>query len=108
MWGKHLIKSWSSTQSVIALSSGEAEYYGIVKGASVGVGLQSVLKDFDVNVDLKVKSDASAAIAIASIASHDFHNILGACCSPCASSRLLHGESPGTDVLEGLAKSPER
>ena len=66
MWGKHLIKSWSSTQSVIALSSGEAEYYGIVKGASVGLGLQSVLKDFDVEVDLTIKSDATAAIAIAS------------------------------------------
>ena len=31
MFGSHLIKSWSSTQNVIALSSGEAEYYGLVK-----------------------------------------------------------------------------
>ena len=29
--GNHLIKSWSSTQSLIALSSGEAEFYGVVK-----------------------------------------------------------------------------
>ena len=49
MWGHHLIKSWSSTQSVIALSTGEAEYYGIVKGASVALGLQSGLKDFKIN-----------------------------------------------------------
>ena len=28
----HIIKSWSTTQSIIALSSGEAEYYGVVKG----------------------------------------------------------------------------
>ena len=66
MWGSHLIKSWSTTQSVIALSSGEAEYYGMVKGASVGLGLQSVLGDFDISVSLTLKSDASAAIAIAS------------------------------------------
>ena len=66
MWGSHLIKSWSSTQSVIALSSGEAEYYGIVKGASVGMGLQAVLKDFEVETAITIKSDATAAIAIAS------------------------------------------
>ena len=65
MWGKHFIKSWSSTQSVIALTSGEAEYYGIGKGASVGLGLQSALIDVDVNVELTVKSDATAAIVIA-------------------------------------------
>ena len=66
MWGSHMIKSWSSTQSVIALSSGEAEYYGIVKGASVGLGLQSVLKDFGITSSISIKSDATAAIAIAS------------------------------------------
>ena len=61
-----IIKSWSTTQSVIALSSEEAEYYGRVKGASVGLGIQSVLRDFEINVKLTLKSDASAAIAIAS------------------------------------------
>ena len=66
MWGDHIIKSWSTTQSVIALSSGEAEYYGMVKGASVGLGKQSALRDFEINVNLTVKSDASAAISIAS------------------------------------------
>ena len=66
MWGKHLIKSWSSTQTVVALSSGEAEYYGMVKGASVALGLQAVLGDFDVQCSIVLKSDASAAIAIAS------------------------------------------
>ena len=66
MWGDHIIKSWSKTQSVIALSSGEAEYYGMVRGASEGLGIQSVLRDFEINVELTLKSDASAAIAIAS------------------------------------------
>ena len=31
--GSHVVKTWSTTQSVIALSSGEAEYYGMVKVA---------------------------------------------------------------------------
>ena len=49
---------------VVALSSGEAEYYGMVKGASVALGLQSVLKDFNIECSIVLKSDASAAIAI--------------------------------------------
>ena len=43
--GDHLIKGWSSTQAVIALSSGEAEYYGIVKGSSVGLRARSLIWD---------------------------------------------------------------
>jgi hypothetical protein len=29
--GRHLVKSWCSTQAIVTLSSGEAEYYGILK-----------------------------------------------------------------------------
>ena len=50
---------------MVALSSGEAEYYGMVKGASVALGLQSVLGDFRITCGIEVKSDASAAIGIA-------------------------------------------
>ena len=66
LWGSHLIKSRRSTQSVVALSSAEAEYYGMAKGASVALGLQSVLKDLNVECSIVLKSDASAAIAVAS------------------------------------------
>ena len=42
--GNHVIKTWSNTQSIIALSSGEAEFYGMVKAGSVGFsGLNGVL-----------------------------------------------------------------
>ena len=34
MIGDHCIKTWSNTQDTIALSSGEAEYYRIVRGAA--------------------------------------------------------------------------
>ena len=64
--GSHTIKSWSTTQAVIALSSGEAEFYGIVKGASIGMGLRSVLNDLGVGCRLGIHTDASAAKAIAS------------------------------------------
>ena len=65
MHGTHIIKSWSSTQSVIALSSGEAEYYGIVKGASIGLGMSSLCIDLGFNLHVQVNSDASAACGIA-------------------------------------------
>jgi hypothetical protein len=65
MMGKHLIKSWCSTQAIVALSSGEAEYYGIVKGASIGLGLRSMLGDLGIAASLKINTDASAAKGIA-------------------------------------------
>ena len=64
--GNHMIKSWSTTQAVIALSSGEAEFYGIVKGSSIGIGIRSVLADLGVDCRIGVHTDASAAKAIAS------------------------------------------
>lgn len=63
-WGTHTIKHWSSTQTTIALSSGEAELSGIVLGASHGLGLQSLALDMDIPLSLHIYSDASAAIGI--------------------------------------------
>ena len=61
----NMVKSWCSTQAIVALSSGEAESYGIVKGASIGLGLKSMLGDFGVKVTIKVNTDASAAKGMA-------------------------------------------
>ena len=61
-----MIKSWSTTQAVIASSSGEAVFYGIVKGSSIGIGIRSVLADLGVDSRIGVHTDASAAKAIAS------------------------------------------
>ena len=66
MLGGCCVKSWSSTQSLIALSSGESEFYGVVKGGSVGLGVQAMLKDMGFNLSLEVLTDASAAKGIAS------------------------------------------
>ena len=67
MHGNHVIKSWSTNQSVIALSSGEAEYYALVKAASVSIGVKTIMKDMGVGLSepIVAKSDASAAIGIA-------------------------------------------
>ena len=64
MLGKHCLKSWSSTQSVVSLSSGEAEYYAMVKGGSIGMGFQSLLKEVGCQAKIILKCDASAAVGI--------------------------------------------
>ena len=56
-----MIKSWSSTQKVVALSSGEAEYYGLVKGSAMGKGSQALLADMGRTLKLQVLTDSSAA-----------------------------------------------
>ena len=63
--GNHLIRSWSLTQSIIALSSGEAEYYSLVKGCSNGLGLKAMNMELGVDMELQINTDASAAIGIA-------------------------------------------
>ena len=63
-WGGCTIKTWSTTQAVVALSSGEAELYGIVKGSAEGLGAQSLLKDLGIQARVRVLADASAALGV--------------------------------------------
>ena len=42
MFGSYCLKTYSQTQETIASSS---EFYGIVKGATMGIDINSVLKD---------------------------------------------------------------
>ena len=65
MLGKHLLKSWSSTQASVALSSGEAEFYGVVRGAGVGLGVKALFSDLGLAMPSCVWTDSSAAIGIA-------------------------------------------
>ena len=64
--GSHVVKSWASTQSVIALSSGESEFYSIVKGCSQAMGLRALLADLGIDASIKLLTDATAGKAIAS------------------------------------------
>ncbi len=64
--GGHTIKTWSSTQSSVSLSSGEAEFNGVVRGAGVGLGYRSLLRDLGHEVPLRLWTDSSAALGICS------------------------------------------
>ena len=66
MLGKHPLKAWSSTQSVVAMSSAEAELYSACDGACRGLGLQAMLGELEANVGLSLFLDSSAAKAFAS------------------------------------------
>ena len=62
--GKHAMKHWSSTQATVALSSAEAEFAGVVRGAGQGLGYQALLRDLGIDVPLRVWTDSSAAVGI--------------------------------------------
>jgi hypothetical protein len=64
MFGKHYVKSWSKTQSLVALSSAESELYALIKCTSEVLGLKSALADWGISTSGVIKSDASAALGI--------------------------------------------
>ena len=64
MIGAHNIKSWSRTQALIALSSGESELYAALKAAAEALGILSMAKDFEWHLKGEVHGDASAALGI--------------------------------------------
>ena len=63
--GTHTIKTWSSTQALTSLSSGEAEYYGLVKGAAQGLGYKGLMQDFGLELPIEIHCDSAAARGIA-------------------------------------------
>ena len=65
MIGQHCIRTWSSTQPSVTLSSGEAEYYGLVKAAGAGLGHQALMADLEVTLPVRAWTDSSAALGIA-------------------------------------------
>ena len=62
--GSHILKCWSETQAVVALSSAEAELTGLCQAAGEGLGLQALSRDLGCPLSLRVHSDSSAAIGI--------------------------------------------
>ena len=64
VWNGGCLKTWSTTQTVVALSSGEAEYYAALKGASEGLGMQSMARDLGVELKIVVHTDANACKGI--------------------------------------------
>ena len=55
-----LISSLVRTQTAVALSSAEAEFYAMVGGVIEGLYVQSILKFFGIATRLIVRSDSSS------------------------------------------------
>ena len=62
--GEHVLKSWSTTQATVALSSAEAELYSLVKGAALTLGMLALAQDLGVSLEVTVNTDALAARGI--------------------------------------------
>ena len=65
-FGSHCLKTYSSTQDIIALPSGAAEFYGIVRAGSHGLGMAGLCRDLGLKVSLRINADSCAAKSIGS------------------------------------------
>ena len=63
-FGEHLLDTSCARQSTVALSSGEAEYYALTRGASAGLLVKDVLAELGREVKLDCLTDSSAAKGI--------------------------------------------
>ena len=62
MHGNHVLCTWSVTQAVQALSSGEAEFYAVLKGTVEALGLSAVAEELGfIFRPPRVGSDSTAA-----------------------------------------------
>ena len=64
MLGTHYIKSRSSTQKTIALSSGEAELTAVVKCSCETIGILQLSADWWMELEGEVLVDSSAALGV--------------------------------------------
>eukprot|EP00438_Fugacium_kawagutii_P022577 Skav230125 [mRNA] locus=scaffold2192:206723:207394:+ [translate_table: standard] len=61
-YGRHALRHSSNLQSTVSLSSGEAEYYALVKGVATGMATQELLKGWGITTKLQVHTDSAAAL----------------------------------------------
>ena len=66
MLGTHCVKHCCKLWSQIGLSSAENEYYAICGTSATGMGIQALLHDWNISMDLNVLTDSSSAKAFAS------------------------------------------
>ena len=64
MIGRHLVKSFSKQQKVVALSSAEAETYALVLASCETLGIQAYAADLGIGLEAEMFADASAALGI--------------------------------------------
>ncbi len=64
MFAGGAVKSWASTQSTVAMSVGEAEYYVLVKAAAEALGIQALAADLGITLKIRIWVDSRTAKAI--------------------------------------------
>ena len=64
MFGGHVLKGWSKTQSLIVFSSGEFELYATLRASAEALGTMAMMKDLGCQVGGEIWSDGSAALGI--------------------------------------------
>ena len=62
-YGAHTLGHGAHMQSTVSLSSGESEFYALVKGAARGLMIQAMFDDWEIAANVRIQSDSSAAIA---------------------------------------------
>ena len=60
-----MLRSWASTLATVCTSSGGSEYGAAVKGASIGLGIQSMITEMGRELQLVLACDSSAALGVA-------------------------------------------
>ena len=79
MIGSHCIRTWSSTQPSVTLSSSEAEFYGLVKASGAGLGHQSLVRHGPRHASLRLDGlecrarDSDSILSWETEASRDAH-----------------------------------
>ena len=64
MIGGHCVRTWSSTQKTIALSSGEAELIALVKASTETIGMMNLAKEWGMVFGARIFADSSAALGV--------------------------------------------
>ena len=64
MHGKNHLRSNSNAQQDIGVSSGENEWYGLLKGGSAGLGAKALAADWEYDMAVPLATDSSAAKSV--------------------------------------------
>ena len=64
MRGSHCLKTWSSTQKTISLSSGEAELHAAVRTTGEVIGVMQMGLEMGEEMSAEVKVDSKAALGM--------------------------------------------
>ena len=62
---EHVLRHMSCLETLVALSSGKAEYYALIRGACTSLGIQSYYQGWMIDVPIQIYSDSSPRRSVA-------------------------------------------